>query len=369
MHHRHRSPPNLATWLAALAIVAVSCAAAVAAPRTIPVSAGPLNRLSNVNRQADALAFFPSLITIQVGDSVQWHLNGFHTVTFPGTMRPYPFAVSTAATQPLTNDAAGKPFWWSGTAPQVIISPLSVLPQGRPGVTSGAQIHSSGLLRIFQAGRSRPAPFTLTFRKVGVYRYRCAVHPGMRGVIRVVQRTARVPTLTRLAQRAAAQFANVVAQARAIAKRNPKKPARVWVGAGTRSGAEVTAFFPSRVTVSRGTTVTFANNDLTDFHTVTFGPPAVRSQIEQTFVAPQGTPPLPVFNPLGFFSSEAPASVVPVAYDGTNHGNGYLNAGILAAKGTRGPNPSVYRITFTKPGVYRYECVIHPGMDGTIVVT
>ena len=191
----------------------------------------------------------------------------------------------------------------------------------------------------------------------------------MHGVVRVVPRRAQVPTLARLSKRAEAQFAGVVAKLRVIAKQVPRNKTRVWVGAGAHNGAEIAAFFPRRVTVPAGTTVTFTNNDLTDIHTVTFGPTALRNQIEQTFITPQGTPPQAVFNPLAFFSGESPTSAVPVAYDGTNHGNGYLNAGLLAPKGSPGPGPPVYRITFTKPGIYHYECVIHHGMDGTIAVT
>ncbi|MGI8556769.1 MAG: cupredoxin domain-containing protein [Solirubrobacteraceae bacterium] len=33
------------------------------------------------------------------------------------------------------------------------------------------------------------------------------------------------------------------------------------------------------------------------------------------------------------------------------------------------PAPASTAIRFTKPGTYRYECVIHQGMDGTIVVS
>jgi plastocyanin len=28
----------------------------------------------------------------------------------------------------------------------------------------------------------------------------------------------------------------------------------------------------------------------------------------------------------------------------------------------------MFQVTFTKPGTYHYECVVHTNMDGTIVV-
>jgi plastocyanin len=31
--------------------------------------------------------------------------------------------------------------------------------------------------------------------------------------------------------------------------------------------------------------------------------------------------------------------------------------------------PPSFKLTFTTAGMYGYDCLIHPGMDGTIVVT
>jgi hypothetical protein len=74
--------------------------------------------------------------------------------------------------------------------------------------------------------------------------------------------------------------------------------------------------------------------------------------------------PTPSVNPLGAFPSDPPP--LP-PYTGANHANGFESTGILAAGG--GPLPSSMKITFTKPGVFKYECVVHEGMDGKITVT
>ena len=74
-------------------------------------------------------------------------------------------------------------------------------------------------------------------------------------------------------------------------------------------------------------------------------------------------PPTLLVNPLAAYPTE-PGPLPP--YTGTNHGNGFEGAGIL---GKGGPLPSAVKITFTKPGVYHFECVIHKGMDGTVTVT
>ena len=79
--------------------------------------------------------------------------------------------------------------------------------------------------------------------------------------------------------------------------------------------------------------------------------------------------PVPVFDPLGFYPSERRGTRQPIAYDGRNHGSGYLNSGLLYPQGTPARvGPTTFRVRFTRAGTYAYECVIHPHMDGVIVV-
>ena len=54
-------------------------------------------------------------------------------------------------------------------------------------------------------------------------------------------------------------------------------------------------------------------------------------------------------------------------YTGLNHGNGFLNTGVLATNPST-PPPSV-DVTFAAAGTFRFECTIHPGMQATITVT
>jgi hypothetical protein len=74
-----------------------------------------------------------------------------------------------------------------------------------------------------------------------------------------------------------------------------------------------------------------------------------------------------VLNPLAALTSEPPGSPTPVPYDGGNHGNGYINSGILYPPQV--PNqPHDFAVKFTRAGTYHLECEIHPNMDATIVV-
>jgi plastocyanin len=103
-----------------------------------------------------AMAFYPGVTTINVGDTVAWALDGLlpHTVSF-----------------------------LSGAQPPVPGSPESLTPV--PCDTyNGTGICSSGLLTLGQV-------FVLTFTEPGVYSYICEIHPGMQGV--VVVRPAGTP--------------------------------------------------------------------------------------------------------------------------------------------------------------------------------
>jgi hypothetical protein len=66
-------------------------------------------------------------------------------------------------------------------------------------------------------------------------------------------------------------------------------------------------------------------------------------------------PPLMTINPKAALPFGGPT------YDGT----GYVSSGFLTPHENY---PARYTLTFTKPGTYSYDCLVHPGMDGTITV-
>jgi plastocyanin len=360
---------RLATAAAAVGVIAGPASAFGAIGPTVyagPNLQGPPPGVTT--RQADGLFFYPRTVTVHVGDTVTWQFRGFHTVTFPGTKKPYPFVTPLKAKQPKTLDGSGQPFWWSGAAPVLAISPLSILEQGGTTISSPTEVRSSGLMRILTSTPKKPpAPFTLTFTKPGTYLYECAVHPGMRGAVRVLPSTAGVPSTATAEEAGVAALQRTITDVKHLQTTRPAAKLTVDVGIGRNAtGAEIAAFFPGKLVIHAGDTVTFRNADQTDIHTVTFGPEKLRSQIENTFAAPHGRQVL--FNPLGAFPSEPPGSGTP-QYDATLHGHGYLNSGLLQPSGTPAKaGPQVFRVTFTKPGTYHYECVVHEHMDGTIVV-
>jgi plastocyanin len=337
---------GLASSSAALALVA-------------PVSAGPPKPL-RVNH-LDLNGFFPLVTRIHVGDSIGYSINGFHTVSFLAAGQEPKSPFLPAVGNPIKGqlDAAGAPFWFNGQ-PNQILNPETALPSG------GKTYSGTGFLNSGTPSPEGPhVPFVVKFTKAGTFAFFCLVHPGMKGLVKVLPKSAPVPSAASDRAAASAQASDAVARGRKLGR---VKPPAATVLAGNDAGTVAwLRFFPQNLTIKAGTTVNFKLSSQREIHTVTIGPAAYTTAIEKAFVTPlpkPGGPPTLLVNPLGAFPSDPPP--LP-PYTGTNHGNGFEGTGILAGGG--GPLPSSMKITFTKPGVFKYECVVHEGMDGKITVT
>lgn len=340
---------SLASSSAALALVA-------------PVTAGP-PRPTHV-QHLDLNAFFPATTKIHVGDSVSWSINGFHTVSFlaAGQVPGPPFIPAAGNLVSGQLDSASTPFWFNGQ-PKQIINPETAFPSG------GKTYNGSGYLNSGTPNPGGPpAPFVVKFTKAGTFTFNCLIHPGMKGVVKVLPKGAHVPTATKDHATALAEYVDAVAKGRSLGKVKPP-PATVLAGHDGTGPVAWLRFFPQNLKIKAGTTVLFKISSQREVHTITFGPAAYTTAIENTFTTPQpkpGGPPTLVVNSLGVFPSD-PLPLPP--YTGTNHGNGFEGTGVLAGGGGGPGPPSSMKITFTKPGVFNYECVIHEHMDGKITVT
>lgn len=351
-------------------VVAVAGAAILAIPSTAAaatktVIAGPSGSGGGVfgtkTSTADVDAFSLKQVTIHVGDKVRWVFRGFHTVTFAKKGGgDIPFVIPDPAGTKVSgvNDAAGNPFWFNGQT-RLVANPAGALPQG--GKTEdGSALTGTGAA----PGAANPKPYTLKFTKTGVFRYECVIHPGMEASVKVVAKGKKVPSAKADARTAARALRREAAAAR---KLSAYKPPANTIALGHDQGAVVQLrFFPSTLTVNAGTPVTFAINSKPEIHTASFGPPAYLQTVENGLITPQPSPsgpPTLVFSPQIAYPSDAPLP----AYDGSQHGNGFLSTGVLDTdKAT--PQPSTTKITFSKPGTYHFVCMIHPFMHGTIVV-
>lgn len=122
---------------------------------------------------------------------------------------------------------------------------------------------------------------------------------------------------------------------------------KVSVGADTPDHAlQGQDFYPRAITINAGDTVTWTKSVVLD-HTVTF----LSEAPSPNLLVPQPDKRVQ-FNSIVAFPQGGDA------YDG----RGMANSGVLEGAG------KTYTLTFTKPGRYVYVCLLHPGMQGTVVV-
>lgn len=272
------------------------------------------------------MAYYPSHITIDVGDSVTWTVQGdAHTISFlSGAPRPSP------------------------------LDPAAQAPAG--GATyDGTGIVSSGLI-VPVPGHNT---YTLSFTKAGTFTYHCLIHPGMDGTVTVQPAGTPYP-MTQAQYDEASAVASQQSLAGGVAAMDSTTAStstnsdgttdyHVLTGGVTGTAAGVMRFLPNTLTISVGDTVTWTNPDMMEPHTVTFAPDGKYPE----FGTPQSFIPTP-----------------NTTYDGTQ----FTNSGLIMAMGTPAvqgiPTTTSYTLKFTKPGVYTYHCVIHDslGMIGKIRV-
>lgn len=339
-----------------LACAALVASASSAAARTQTVWAGgPPAFQKSITKQfgAEANDYFPRSVTINVGDKISWQgmAVGFHTIDLPAKGgKPQSLIIPSGQNTTGVNDFTGTPFWFNG---QPVVTINAKLAAAFGGTTyDGSKELESGLPQ-------KPKAFTVQFLKPGTYAYFCNIHYDMRGIIVVKPKNATVPSAATYAAQVAHQVSLDTKEAKKVAKTNPV--GQVSVGAAGKYNVEVLAMFPSTLHVSAGSTVTFSMPVGTgEVHTATFGPPAYLKPILDSF---SGFGP---FDSRGVYPSSPPGS--PIEISSTSHGNGFGNAGAM----DRDPSTrlaSSAKITFTTPGVYHYQCMIHPFMQGTIDVT
>ena len=340
----------------AAAVLALAPGLAAAATRTVIVGAD--DSTPNAPAQFEANRFLRKTLTIHSGDTVRWRFRAFHTVTVPASgQAPPPFTVPTGFAVAGANDAAGKPFWFNGTQP--LLQPNPQVALATKGSTyTGRAYRNSGLPALPNA-----KPYRLRFTRAGTYTYFCAVHPGMRGTVRVVARGKRIPSQRQDTAAGDRELAHLVALARATAAEPARGAGIVDVGrAPLGRRFSINAFFPSAISVKAGQQLKFtmAGQNTNEIHTVTLGPV---TRAEVPFIAPFSN----TINPIAAYPSDPPPGLPP--YVGTNHGNGFLNAGLQDANPATTSVPSDTSIAFATPGTYQLKCLVHAGMDATVTVT
>lgn len=303
----------LSTLLVTLLSVVMVSAHGAPQPRTWQAQVA----FENKNHAIQGMAFLPGVLWVNVGDTVVWTVKAgdIHTVTF---LKP-------GQTPPPFNPA----------------DPLQVLPQGG-SVYDGTSYFNSGLMSNFPG---LPVPggqtYKLTFGVTGDFTYYCLVHPSMIAIIHVRPVGTPYPFSQQDYDRQINSGDKTIlndGQKLADRAQDHSNSHNVTLGIGDGL-VGLMRFFPQRIVIHVGDTVTFTNRDIMEPHTVTFG----------TF-PPNFNDFFPVGNPKAF------------------DGSAPLNSGFIGA------NPAwfgtTYKVTFTKAGTYAFRCDLHDylGMVATIVV-
>ena len=127
-------------------------------------------------------------------------------------------------------------------------------------------------------------------------------------------------------------------------------PGKTWtVGVGEDSAdhaVQLLDFYPRTITVNVGDTINFTHTAVVE-HTV-------------TFLSGAKPPDLAVPQKDGRVLFP---SVVAYPQGGhTYNGSGYVSSGMLTG------DYKSWSVTFTKPGTYTYQCLLHPAQVGTVIV-
>src|SRR4051794_13645874 len=353
----------------AAAVLAVSTASAGASTWTVfagPPTKGP----KTVPQNAAFDNFYPSLLRVEVGDQVTFGTTGLHTVTFLGSHPRSDFltVVTTPHKYKALRDPVRRPYWWARLT-KFEYGTNWMVPAGAATIAGPGELHNAVISPQLKQPR-----VTYTFSREGTYRYVCLLHPFMTGTVVVQPHGGFVPGAETVLRSAGVRLGSDWANAASAARVVPQRRSTVFMGIGTNRFS-VNAFQPAALTVKVGTTVSFVNRSPAEEHDVAFGPPAYLTRVlaltnflprrpndlrnQVTALYPFGTDPPPVYE-----------------YDGRNHGNGTLVAGLTDEKAGSCLGcsagialPGRTRITFTRPGTYRYVCLLHaPAMRGVVIV-
>lgn len=356
MHVRSKTVFVLAT-----ASLAVAPGVASAATKTVDMGT-PISAQKAIQKTgSDANAFFPSSISVHVGEKVKFVPTGFHTVELLGKgAKPTPL-LSPNGQLTAEKDAGGADFWFNGQ-PQVGFTPTLLKGlYGKSASFDGSKSIQSGLPLA-----NKPKPFTITMKKAGTFTYLCTVHTGMKGTIKVLAKGKPVPSTKADDKRVFAQVVAAVKVAKGLAATKP--PANtVSVGAAGAGGVEAFSFFPSSLTVAPGTTVTFTMaKGSYEVHTATTGPGDPEKDPKSYLGVLAASVASPAFDSAAVYPSDVPGA--PASLTPTSHGNGFWNSGVLDTASVTAQLPVSNKVTFAAPGTYQFYCMIHPFMHGTVNV-
>lgn len=350
--------------------------------------------------QSFYLGYFPAAVKVHAGDTVVYKSNFTgepHTITFGSLISPAIRAFENATPEQLASDEPPPEF--------EPLFPYAMLPEG-PGdanqVSANPCFVTTGALpedTTQPCATQEAAPFT--GKEVfynsgflgdqdefelkladdiapGVYKGFCMLHfTEMISTIEVVAESEDATTASEAEAQADKELEPLVAKMKEAHEKAEGAASAGTVFAGDppseeegeasgppkpNTSAGLAEFTPKEISVASGGSVTW---NISGPHSVTFnapedarviigkGPDGRTHLVEKAAVpALFNVPPPPEGEP------EGPP---PTADLGSFDGSGFANTGLQFG--------GAFKVTFTKPGTYRYICTVHPDMEGTVTVT
>lgn len=388
---------RLGRFFVALALLATACSSSGES------SSGPMTRTIRVDHNFDEFAatfsaFFPQEIDARPGDTIEfkqaWTGEG-HSVTL-GTMvdkailpvrdfirsgnvpdEPPPEVLAALEPLPymLTEEwkvvqSAAQPCYLDTEAPS--LDPATPCPKRPQPDFNGRQTYYSSGLIPFEGTQGNSYRFRLSDDlQPGRYTFYCNYHgPLQSGEIQVKPKGVKVESQGSIDKRGRAELEKVAKPLRETYEQAKK-------GRTTYAGQEITGylagvarddiemsyideFVPRKIRAKVGEKVTWT---FIGPHTVSFDVPPY---FPEFLIAKDGTV---EFNPKAHEAfggpgepppRQGPEDPLPAIDAGRWDGSFVISSGIFF-EGT-------YSLTFTKPGTYRYACLIHPRMVGEVVV-
>jgi plastocyanin len=174
----------------------------------------------------------------------------------------------------------------------------------------------------------------------------------------------------------------------------------VMAGGGGKGNVILDSFFPQNIQINAGQSVTWTNpTTVGEPHTATF---VMDNSTLSGVVSPLAVSNNTKFSPLPPGSNNAPIllpgkdgtntiiainarTFTPTVVDSTGNAKSfspnahytftgtekYVNSGWLLSKGNEQHYPgsgNTFTVTFEKPGTYKYLCILHPWMTGSVTV-
>jgi plastocyanin len=265
-----------------------------------------------------------------------------------------------------------------GLPPKDITKPCAKSQQVQPAFDGKNSFYNSGIIRYEgQGGNTFRVPLSKDIRP-GKYTFFCAFHGPQQSTEVEVRANAAVPSQEEISREARKEIDAVTkrldevwadaADGRITLPAGDKKTTVSGPFAGLFSPKEdyaaINAFVPDKLTVKAGAPITWKVTGRE--HTISFGVPKYFPPVEflkdgtvrfnPKLIPPAGGAPKP---------PEQQGPGVLKIDGGTYGGNGFWSSGLMSPSDPYGE----YTLRISKPGTYRYACLLHPPMVGTVVVT